>query len=454
MERKTVPQSPQEVLVLCRQHDIKSVDFRFTDALGHWRHKAIPVGQLSEQTFEDGIHFDGSLFPGWTAPALLMVPLPETTCVDPFSSLPSLGILCGIQDPVTREEYASDPRQIARKAEYYLASLGIADEAIIGPEPQFYLFDSLHLAVHRDEVQYALTGPNNRPASGHAYLSGISADPDKAIRNEMMQAMVECGIKVESHHHESGAAQSKFGLAGDRLVQSADNVMLYKYIVKCVAQQHSKVATFMPKPVNGEIGSGMHTHLSWWKNGEPLFAGNAYGGLSESGIHALGGILRHAPAIQALTNPTTNSYRRLNTPGAPAFLSYSQSSQAGTACRVPLVSPSPKSKRIEVRMPDPSANPYLAFSALLMAAIDGVQNKIHPGESFERLQSRQTAVPKLASSLEQALDSLMADYEFLLRGDVFTEEFLIEWMHCKRNLELPAIVSAPHPQEFQMYWDV
>jgi glutamine synthetase len=463
MERKSVPQSPQEVLVLCRQHDVKAIDLRVTDSLGQWRHKTIPVSQLTEQAFEDGFNFEGANFPGWESPSLLLVPLPETACIDPFAGLPTLGLICSIQDPITREEFSWDPRQIARKAEYFLACLGIADSAYFGPEPQFYIFDSVEFGQTGGESYYRVANNHEVVKSklGHpldrnstfGYMQSAPLDPSMSMRCEMMQALVDCGIKVESHQYENGVhGQAKIAIGYDSLVDSADNVMFYKHIVRQVASRHGKTATFMPKPIAGENGSGMHTHLSWWKNGEPMFAGNGYGGLSESGLHALGGILRHGPAILAITNPTTNSYRRLMSPAAPAFLSYSQG-KSTTACRIPLVSPSPKSKRIEFRCADPSCNPYLAFSALLMAAIDGVQNKIHPGEPMDRNDSPNKSSTKVPSSLEGALSALAADYDFLLRGDVFTEECILAWIEYKRRNDVEPMNCNPNPLEYCKYFN-
>ncbi len=477
MERKSIPRSPQEVLVLCREHDVKAVDLRFTDFLGQWHHTTVPVSRLSEQSFEDGFGFNGSGIRCWRSTSgfdMLLLPQPETACIDPFTSMPTLSLICTIYDPITREEFASDPRQIARRAEFYLTSLGIADNAYFGPEVEFFIFDEVQFDQTPGEAFYRIDSAEaqwNRGSSealnlGHllrsqaGYCPCPPLDQFMDMRSEMMQVLIDCGIEAECHHHEiASAGQAEIDIHYSNLVRAADNVMMYKYIIKNVARRHGKTATFMPMPVMGDHGSGMHTHLSWWKAGEPLFAGKSYAGLSDAGLYALGGILRHAPALLAITNPTTNSYRRLApNNGAPTNLAYSQRNRTA-ACRIPMVSPSPKAKRIEFRCPDPSCNPYLAFAAILMAAIDGVQNKIHPGEPFDKelddLAPEITAkIPQTPSSLESALDALHADYDFLLRGDVFSEEMVLNWIDYKRQHEVNPIRQRPHPYEFCMYYDV
>lgn len=473
MERKSVPRSPQEVLVLCREHDVKAIDLRFTDFPGQWRHKTIPVGLLNEQSFEDGFNFDGASLPGWQniqESSLLLVPQPETAYIDPFSSLPMLGLICSIQDPITREEFVSDPRQTARRAEYYLASLGIADAAYFGPELQFFVFDSADFGQSRREGHYrvetsqpsgslTLIGGHLGAALNTGYMHCGPQDSTMDLRCEMMQAMIECGIRVESHHREAClGGQAEIDVEFDSLVNSADNVLLYKHVVKGVAQRRGKTATFMPKPIGHESGSGMHIHFSMWKSGEPLFAGNGYGGLSDTGLYALGGILQHTPALLALTCPTTNSYKRLSDSGlAPIHLSYSQRNRS-TACRIPMVSPSPKSKRIEFRCPDSTCNPYLAFAAILMAAIDGVQNKIHPGEPLDlhpygAERKSLGSVPHVPRSLDAALEALENDHDFLMRGDVFVQESISEWIDYKRRHEVNVVGCLPHPAEFCLYYD-
>ena len=469
--------TPKEVLALCREKDVKAVDLRFMDFPGLWQHFTIPVSKLDEDVFEDGLGFDGSSIRGWQAineSDMLVVPQPETAIIDPFTDLATLSMICNIQDPITREDYSRDPRNVARKSVNYLKSTGIADTAYLGPEAEFFIFDDVRFDQTPNQGFYfvdSIEGEWNRgtdegPNLGYklrhkeGYFPVPPADQMMNIRNEMMQCMIDCGLDVECQHHEVGTAgQSEIDLKFQELVPMADALLLYKYIIKNVAKRHGKTVTFMPKPVFSDNGSGMHTHISLWKGGNPLFAGSEYAGLSESGIHAIGGILRHASAILAFTNPTTNSYKRL-VPGyeAPVNLAYSQRNRSA-ACRIPMYSPSPKSKRVEFRCPDPSCNPYLAFSALLMAAIDGIQNKISPGEPLDKdiydLSPEEAAeVPKTPSSLDEALDALERDHEFLLRGDVFTEDVISTWISYKRENEVDALRLRPHPYEFCLYYDI
>lgn len=475
MERKSVPHSPQEVLVLCRENDVKAIDLRFTDFLGRWRHKTIPVGRLTDQAFEDGFGFDGSNVRGWETieeSNLLLIPQPETALLDRFAALPTLSMICSIHDPITREEFSRDPRNIARRAEFYLTSLGIADQAFFGAEAEFFIFDDVQFEQSAGEAYYRIDcveaqwnrGTSEAPNLGHkirhreGYLPCPPVDQSMDLRSEMMMELIDCGIDVECHHHEvATAGQAEIDVRFSTLVQAADNVMIYKHVTKNVAKRHGKTVTFMPKPLMNDDGSGMHTHFSMWKSGEPLFAGKGYGGLSDTGLYALGGILRHAPALLAFTNPTTNSYKRLAPgPTTPTHLAYSQRSRIA-ACRIPMLSPSPKSKRIEFRCPDPSCNPYLAFAAILMAAIDGVQNKIHPGEPLDKdpfdAPSDKSQVPLVPRSLEVSLDALSQDHDFLLRGDVFSEEAIFDWIDYKRKQEVDALLRRPHPYEFCLYYD-
>lgn len=469
--------TPKEVLALCREKDVKAVDFRFMDFPGLWQHFTVPVSQLAEETFEDGLGFDGSSIRGWQAineSDMLVVPQPETAFLDPFTELTTLVMICNIQDPITREDYSRDPRNVARKAVNYLRSTGIADTAYFGPEAEFFIFDDVRYDQTANQGFYfvdSIEGEWNRgrdegPNLGHklrhkeGYFPVPPADQMMDIRNEMMQTMVECGLDVECQHHEVGTAgQAEIDLRFQNLVHMADQMLMYKYIAKNVAWKHGKTVTFMPKPIFSDNGSGMHTHLSLWKDEKPLFAGNGYAGLSEEALHAIGGILKHAPAVLAFTNPTTNSYKRL-VPGyeAPVNLAYSQRNRSA-ACRIPMYSPSPKSKRIEFRCPDPSCNPYLAFSALLMAAIDGIQNKISPGEPLDKdiydLSPEEAAeVPTTPASLDQALTALQQDHEFLLRGDVFTDDVISTWIDYKLENEVDALRLRPHPFEFCMYYDI
>ncbi len=469
--------TPKEVLALCREKGVKAVDLRFMDFPGLWQHFTIPVSKLDEEVFEDGIGFDGSSIRGWQGiheSDMLVVPQPETAFVDPFTELPTLCMICNIQDPITREDYSRDPRNVARKAVNYLRSTGIADTAYFGPEAEFFIFDDIRFESTPQAAFYfidSIEGEWNRgkeegPNLGYklrhkeGYFPVPPADQMMDLRNEMMQLMIDCGLDVEAQHHEvASAGQCEIDLRFMELVAMADSLLLYKYIIKNVAKRHNKTVTFMPKPIFSDNGSGMHTHISLWKEGEPLFAGSGYAGLSEMALYAIGGILRHARSVLAFTNPTTNSYKRL-VPGyeAPVNLAYSQRNRSA-ACRIPMYSPSPKAKRVEFRCPDPSCNPYLAFSALLMAAIDGIQNKIDPGEPLDKdiydLPPEEAAeVPKTPASLAEALDALERDHEFLLRGDVFTEDVIATWISYKRENEVDAMRLRPHPYEFCLYFDI
>lgn len=467
---------PREVLAMCREKEVKAVDLRFTDFLGAWQHFTIPVGKLEEDVFEDGLGFDGSSIRGWQAineSDMLLVPVPGTAFVDPFAQLPTLAMICMIQDPISREDYSRDPRNIARKAVNYLKSTGIADTCFIGPEAEFFVFDDVRFDQNAHEGYYHLDsreaewnrgrveGPNlgYKLRYKEGYFPCPPADQLMDLRNEMMQTMIQCGIDVEAQHHEvATAGQCEIDMRFQELVKMADQMCLYKYIVRNVARRHGQTVTFMPKPLYGDNGSGMHTHISLWKEGHPLFAGSGYAGLSEMALYAMGGILRHAPAILAITNPTTNSYKRL-VPGyeAPVNLAYSQRNRSAS-CRIPMYSASPKTKRVEFRCPDPTCNPYLAFSAILMAAIDGIQNKIHPGDPLDRdiydMPPEELAnVPKAPGSLEEALAALERDCDFLLRGDVFTEDVIGTWVKWKREREIDAMRLRPHPYEFCLYFD-
>jgi glutamine synthetase len=464
-------------MALCREKDVKAVDLKFMDFPGLWQHFTIPVTKLDENAFEDGIGFDGSSIRGWQGiheSDMLVVPVPETAFLDPFTQIPTLSIICNIQDPITREDYTRDPRNVARKAANYLKSTGIADIAYIGPEAEFFIFDDVRFDQNEHEAYYhvdSVEGQWNRgrvesPNLGYklrhkeGYFPVPPADQLMDIRNEMMVRMIECGIDVEAQHHEVGTAgQSEIDLRFQELVRMADCMLMYKYIIKNVAARHNKTVTFMPKPIFNDNGSGMHTHISMWKKGDPLFAGRGYAGLSDMALHAIGGILKHAPAVLAFTSPTTNSYKRL-VPGfeAPVNLAYSQRNRSA-CCRIPMYSPSPKAKRIEFRCPDPSCNPYLAFSAILMAAIDGIQNKIHPGEPLDKdlydLSPEEAAeVQQTPGSLDAVLSALARDHEFLLRGDVFTQDVIHTWISYKTEKEVDAIRLRPHPFEFCLYYDI
>ncbi len=469
--------TPKEVLALCREKDVKAVDLRFMDFPGLWQHFTIPVSQLDEDVFENGLGFDGSSIRGWKAineSDMLVMPQPETASIDPFTQLPTLSMICNIQDPITGEDYTRDPRNVARKAVNYLKSTGIADKAYFGPEAEFFIFDDVRFDqtpqagyYHLDSIEGQWNrgrdeGPNlgNKIRHKEGYFPVPPMDQMMDIRNDMMQTMIDAGLNVECQHHEVGTAgQAEIDLRFAGLVEMADDMMMYKYIVKNVARKWGKTVTFMPKPLFGDNGSGMHVHISLWNGETPLFAGSGYAGLSEMGLYAIGGILKHAPALLAFTNPTTNSYKRL-VPGfeAPVNLAYSQRNRSA-CCRIPMYSASPKTKRVEFRCPDPSCNPYLAFSALLMAAIDGIQNKVDPGEPLDKdiydLAPEELAkIPKTPSSLEEALEALQNDHDWLLRGDVFTDDVISTWIWYKLENEVDALRLRPHPYEFCLYYDI
>ncbi|HEV3136850.1 MAG TPA: type I glutamate--ammonia ligase [Pirellulales bacterium] len=469
--------TPKEVLALCREKEVKAVDLRFMDFPGMWQHFTIPVSKLDEDVFEDGLGFDGSSIRGWQAineSDMLVVPQPDTAFLDPFTTLPTLVMVCNIQDPITREDYSRDPRNVARKAVNYLKSTGIADTCYCGPEAEFYIFDDVRFDQRPNEGYYhvdSVEGEWNRgrkenPNLGYklrykeGYFPVPPSDQMMNIRNEMMQTMIDCGLDLEAQHHEVGTAgQAEIDLRFQDLVRMADSMMIYKYITKNVARKYNKTVTFMPKPLFGDNGSGMHTHISLWKGSNPLFAGSGYAGLSEMALHAIGGLLKHAPSILAFACPTTNSYKRL-VPGyeAPVNLAYSQRNRSAS-CRIPMYSPSPKAKRVEFRCPDPSCNPYLTFAAMLMAVIDGVQNKINPGQPLDKdiydLAPEELAeVPKTPGSLEESLAALRRDHEFMLRGDVFTPDVIDTWIWYKNEKEVDAMRLRPHPYEFCLYYDI
>lgn len=470
--------NPQDVLALCRERGIQAVDLHFTDFLGRFQHLTIPVAKLSEEMFEEGLGFDGSSLRGWQSineSDMLILPQPETAWIDPLVETPTLALICNVQDPITGEDYSRDPRNVARKAANYLKNSGVADTAFFGPEAEFFIFDEARFDASPHAAFYQVDseeGEWNRGAAGRGrpnlssqlrckegYLAAPPGDSLLNLRNEMMQTLLDCGVEVEAHHHEvATAGQTEIDVRFAPLVEMADQVAILKYVVKNVARRRGKTVTFMPKPLWGDNGSGMHTHFSLWKHGEPLFAGSHYANLSEAAMYAVGGVLRHAPALLAFTNPTTNSYRRL-VPGyeAPVHLAYSQRNRSA-AVRIPMYSPSPKAKRFEFRCPDGACNPYFAFSAILMAAVDGIQNKLHPGEPLDRdlydlSKSEQAKVPKTPQSLEEALRALEADHEFLLRGDVFTPDVIETWVRHKRQHEIDPLQLRPHPYEFCLYYD-
>ena len=467
--------TPDDVMKLILEHDLKIVDVKFTDLFGQWQHFSMPVEAFDpEDAFEGGMGFDGSSIRGFQsieASDMILIADPNTAVVDPICEIPTLSLTCNVFDPVTREPYSRDPRYVAQKAVEYLKSTGIADTAYFGPEPEFFVFDQVMYSAGEYSSAYqvdSVEGPWNNGIFGfghsvphkRGYFPVPPLDTLQDLRSEFVRTMIAAGIDVEVHHHEVGTAgQCEIDIRFCPMLTCADRMMLYKYIVKNVARQHGKTATFMPKPLFEDNGTGMHTHQSLWKGGKPLFAGSGYAGLSPMALHYIGGILQHAPALLAFTNPTTNSYKRL-VPGyeAPVNLAYSQRNRSASV-RIPMYSPSPKAKRIEFRCPDPSANVYLALGAMLMAGLDGIQKGIDPGEPLDKnlydLDPEERArVPQTPSSLEEALDHLEADHEFLLQGDVFSEEMVRAWIDYKREEEVDAIRLRPHPHEFALYYDV
>jgi len=466
----------KSVIELAKKAGAKMVDVKFVDTFGTWQHFTVPVGELTEDVFSEGFGFDGSSIRGWKsieASDMLALPDPETAFMDPFMAVPTLSLTCTIADTGTLEPYSRDPRGIAQKAEKYLISTGHGDQAFFGPEAEFFVFDNLQFDSKSNGTFYSVdsgegvwnTGRDEQPNLGNkirhkeGYFPVLPADTQQDIRTEMVLTMEALGVDVEKHHHEvATAGQAEIDYRFNTLVTAADWMMIYKYVVKNVAKKHGKVATFMPKPLFGDNGSGMHTHQSIWKKGKPLFAGKEYGGLSTMALHYVGGLLKHARALCAFCSPTTNSYKRL-VPGfeAPVNLAYSARNRSA-AVRIPTYSDSPKSKRIEYRPPDPSANPYLCFAALLMAGLDGIQNKIDPGEPVDRnmyelAPEEHAKIPQILGSLEEAIQALEQDHEFLLKGDVFTHDFIEMWLGNKRK-EHDAIRLRPHPYEFFLYADV
>lgn len=468
--------TPREVLALCRQNEIQAVDLRFMDFPGTQRHFTIPVSALTERCFEDGLTFDGSSMRGWQAiheSDMLVIPQPETAMVDPFMQA-TLAMICNVQDPITRKDYDRDPRNIARKAEAYLRSTQFADTANFGLEPEFFVFDDVRFDQNEHEGFYHIDSVEGEWNRGRAssdsnrgqhirrrqgYFPMPPADTLQDLRTEIMLMSQAAGIPVESQHHEvATAGQCEIDLAFASLLTAADRLQRFKYIVRNVAAKHGKTATFMAKPLWNDNGSGLHMHFSLWKNGETLFAGSGYGGLSDTAMFAIGGILRHSPALFAFCCPTTNSYKR-TVPGfdAPVNLTYSFRNRSA-AIRIPVHTSSKETKRFEYRCPDPTCNPYLAMSAVLMAAIDGIQHRIEPGppldkDIYDLSPEELTEYATVPRSLEDALDALEKDHTFLMRGDVFTDEVVDTWIREKRTKEVAALRDRPHPWEFAMYYD-
>jgi glutamine synthetase len=466
----------REVLEFAKKQKVQVVDLKFVDFIGTWQHFSVPVSELTEGLFKDGSGLDGSSIRGWKAinnSDMLLVPDPATACLDPFCAVPTLSLVGNVVDPITRETYDRDPRYVAQKAEKYLQSTKIGDISYWGPEAEFFIFDHARYDQTSHSGYYAIDSDEGVWNSGQegvnlggkirhkeGYFPVAPTDTQQDIRTEMILEMERVGIAIEKHHHEvATAGQAEIDIRFDSLVRTADKMLMYKYIVKNVARRHGKTVTFMPKPLFGDNGSGMHTHQSIWKDGKPLFAGKEYAGVSQMCLHYIGGILKHAPALAALTNPSTNSYKRL-TPGfeAPVLLAYSSRNRSA-GIRIPMYSPSPKAKRIEVRFPDPAANPYLAFSAMLMAGLDGIENKIDPGEPAEKdlydLEPKEAAkIRTMPGSLEEALTHLEKDHQFLLKGGVFSEDFIEAWIGYKRAKEVDTMRLRPHPYEFFLYYDV
>jgi glutamine synthetase len=468
--------SPKDALKLMKENKAVCADLKFMDFLGTWQHFTAPMSEIDESVFDEGLGFDGSSIRGWqaiNASDMLVVPDPATAVMDPFTEAPTVSLICNIVDPITKEDYTRDPRHIARKAEAYLKSTGIGDTAYFGPEPEFFILDEVRFDTNQHESYYHVDSVEGRWNSGRAegpnlgykprykegYFPVQPTDSLQDIRQEMVMTMEKVGIRVEKQHHEvATAGQAEIDMRFLSLVKMADALQWYKHIVKNVAHKHGRTATFMPKPVFLDNGSGMHTHQSIWKGEKPLFAGDGYGGMSPLGMNYIGGVLKHAPALAAFTCPGTNSYRRL-VPGfeAPVNLAYSSRNRSA-AVRIPMYSPSPKAKRIEVRFPDPTCNGYIAFAAMLMAGLDGIEKKLNPGEPLDKdiyalTPEELKGVPTMPGSLEEALENLKKDHEFLLKGDVFTEDVIETWIGWKMDNEVNAIRLRPHPYEFALYYD-
>ena len=472
--------TPSEVIDFAKENNIQMVDLKLVDVPGTTQHVTLPVAEMTESLFADGTGFDGSSIRGFQTideSDMLLVPDPNTAAIDPILDVPTLSLICNVRDPITGGNYSRDPRQIAQKAEAYLKSSGIGDVSYWGPELEFFIFDTArfdqnaqsgYYFVDSDEAiwnsgnEFTLTGEVNQgyhPRHKEGYFPAPPVDTQTDIRSEAVLKMAGFGIDVEKHHHEvATAGQGEIDFHFDSLTNTADNVMIYKYILKNVAREYGKTVTFMPKPLFGDNGTGMHTHQSIWKGDTNLFHGDGYADTSEMMMHYIGGLLKHSPALLAFVAPTTNSYRRL-VPGfeAPVNLVYSARNRSACA-RIPMYFSTPASKRVEYRPPDPSCNPYLAFSAMLMAGIDGIVNKIDPGDPLDvdlyALTPEQAAkVEQVPGSLSEVLDALETDNEFLLRGDVFTEEFIGGWLDYKRTREVDELRLRPHPYEFLMYYD-
>ncbi len=465
----------ESVFKKIEENDVQFVDFRFTDPRGKWQHTAQAVRTIDEEVLTDGIMFDGSSIAGWKEihqSDMVLIPDPETAVMDPFAAQPTLILVCDVIEPSTGQAYGRCPRGAVRRAEAYLAYSGIGDAAYFGPEAEFFVFDDVRFKVSMNETYYMIDQEEGPYNSGRAYEDGNvghrppvkggyfpvpPVDSMSDMRAEMVTHMAGMGVKVEKHHHEVAPGQNELGIEFAPMLSAADQLQIYKYVVHMTAHSYGKSATFMPKPVIDDNGSGMHVHQSIWRDGKPLFAGTGYADLSETALFYIGGVIKHARAVNAFTNPSTNSYKRL-VPGfeAPVLLAYSARNRSAS-CRIPYAA-SPKGKRVEVRFPDPAANPYLGFAALLMAGIDGIENKIHPGDAMdknlydlppEELQD----VPTVCGSLGEALAALDSDRDFLKKGEVFSDDLIDGYLALKHE-EQSAFLMTPHPIEFQMYYSV
>jgi len=470
--------TPADVLALCKEKDVSIVDLKFIDLPGMWQHFSVPLSELDEKSMKEGFGFDGSSIRGFRVineSDMLLIPDPDTAVIDPFCKVPTLSLICNVVDPVTGEAYNRDPRQVAQKAEAYLKSTGIADMSYWGPEAEFFIFNDIRYDQNQHSGYYFVdsvegiwnSGRDERPNLGYkprykeGYFPVPPTDSQQDIRSEMILTMMSLGIAVECQHHEvATAGQAEIDMRFAPLTRMADQLMMYKYVVKNVAFKHGMTATFMPKPIFMDNGTGMHVHQSLWKGDTPLFFDrNGYAMVSELCLYYIGGLLKHAPALCAFCSPTTNSYKRL-VPGyeAPVNLVYSQRNRSA-AVRIPMYSANPKVKRVEYRPPDPSCNPYLAFSAMLMAGLDGIKNKIHPGEPmdkdiFELEPAEAAKIRSVPGSLAHALAALREDHAFLTEGGVFDEDLIDTWIEYKTQREVDPVRLRPHPYEFVLYYDV
>jgi len=470
------PLGPADFFRFAEQAGAEMVDLKFCDLLGTWQHCTFPIDDWSEAKFVDGVGFDGSSIRMWRdihRSDMVAVPDPTTTVLDPFFAEPTLSVIADIKHPGTGTPYARDPRHIARKAEQYMREGGIADTCFIGPEPEFFIFDQVRFEQTQHRGMYEIDSvegawntarfeePNlgYKPSYKGGYFPVSPTDTYHDLRTAMVTEMKKVGIEIEAHHHEvATGGQSEIDIRRDSLLRMGDKFMWFKYIIKNVAKRAGKTVTFMPKPIFEDNGSGMHTHFSLWADGRPLFSGDGYAGMSELALHAIGGILKHAPSIIAFTNPTTNSFRRL-TPGfeAPVNLAYSSANRSASI-RIPAYHDNPAARRLEFRCPDPTCNGYLGWSAILMAALDGIERRIKPGNPLDRNIYEMSAedladIPSTPPSLSKALDALEADHEFLTRGDVIPQDVITAWIRYKRDNEITPLTLRPHPYEFFLYYD-